>query len=569
LAIADMQKQASAMTLGNSLSPPQSSNSGEANSNMLSKGESLCPAIQSPSSRSVSYSAFWQNSEHSDRAPHRLESLVIHKNNKIQQMLTFDGCSELMRGSPLSTILRQGARVFGSSTGSASTYALSKPVERIGAFLSHNWSTPGYLKFLALSLHFNFGVAALLSLIMLAGLGTASVLGALPTMENKFHMYPVGFLCQTICIPFFICTMLGMRDIEQCFKDSSISTFLDVCCIDQTDADTKRRGIEKLGAFLKKSETVVVLFTEVYLLKLWTVYELASFLALHPAEKLAVVPVFKAKVFFWATIAMWLCFIVNVPFIKFVPFWQLRSVTSVSCIFAIVVLLRQWSRQKKVMRQRFRSFTVWNCLCANENDRPIVHENIAVLMRAMCDLPEDCSTDYALGEFNKLVHEHLSEALFTALGRLTFGYRHVALVTILVYGADAADELNALPKEGLGNLAIALDKLWRACFQLPIALAITEILASMHLHLSGVGNACWTLFISLLVTSALIGYDQLLFKLHEPPVEAVEIIILVLLNVTGVIVAIFVFGKGKWSLLGCIHKYRPVHSHSGVLADTE
>jgi len=314
---------------------------------------------------------------------------------------------------------------------------------------------------------------------------------------------------------------------------------------------------------------VVVLFTEVYLMKLWTVYELASFLSLHPAEKLAVVPVFKAKVFFCATIAMWVCFIVNVPFIAIVKFWQLRAFMAVSCIGAIVVLLRQWSRQKKAMRRRFRSFTVWNCLCANENDRPIVHENIAVLMRAMFDLPEDCSSDYALGEFNKLVHQDLAETLFTVLGRLTFGYKHMALVTILVYGADAVDELNALPKEGLGNLAIALDKLWRGCFQLPIGLALTEILASLKLDLSGVWNACWTVFISLLVTGGLIGYDQILYKLHQEPVQYRDIIILVLLNVTGAIASVFVFGNGKWSLPRCIQRCRTVHRQSDVVTERE
>jgi len=566
--VADLKQPTLATTVGNS-QPGCSMSSGcsstqETDSNMSHASTPPCNQIRRGACRSLSYYAFWQAP-----APHRLRSITINNNQMMQHMLSFDGCRDLIRGSPLSTILRRGARVFSSSTGSASTYALSQPVDHVGAFVSHNWSTPGYLKFLALSLHFNFNVAALLSLILLAGLGTASLLGALPTYENKFHPYPVGFVCQAVCVPFFICTVFCMRDIQHCFKDSSISTFLDVCCIDQTDADTKRRGIEKLGAFLKISKTVVVLFTEVYLKKLWTVYELASFLALHPSENLVVLPVFGAKVFFFATVVMWLSFIVNIPFVAIVRFWQLKSIFAAICIFVVVVLLREWARQKKAMRSRFRAFTVWNCDCANENDRPIVEKNIALLMQAMLGFPQDFSDDYALHEFHKLIHKSLPEALFPVLGRLTFRYRHTALVALLVYGADAADELNALPKEALGNLAIILDKVWRGCFQIPITIALIELLASLHLGFTGVKDVCWTIFITLLVTGVLIAYDQLLYWLHTPPVLALDIAVFVVFNVTGVIVALFVFGSGKCSLHACIERYRPVHWESDLPEETE
>ena len=59
----------------------------------------------------------------------------------------------------------------------------------------------------------------------------------------------------------------------------------------------QRQGIEKLAAFLRCSDEMVVIYTDVYLLKLWTVYEVASFLALSSVDKMTVVPVALAKLY--------------------------------------------------------------------------------------------------------------------------------------------------------------------------------------------------------------------------------------------------------------------------------
>merc|ERR1719353_1430690 len=70
------------------------------------------------------------------------------------------------------------------------------------------------------------------------------------------------------------------------------SVFLDKTCIHQTDTDLQAAGIRKLGAFLRKSRTMVVLYGEEYLQKLWTVYEIASFLTLSPGSPIAIIHVF-------------------------------------------------------------------------------------------------------------------------------------------------------------------------------------------------------------------------------------------------------------------------------------
>merc|ERR1740121_2482032 len=69
--------------------------------------------------------------------------------------------------------------------------------------------------------------------------------------------------------------------------------FLDKTCIHQTDLERQRRGILKLGAFLRSSKKMVAIYSDLYLTKLWTVYEIACFLALHPVSQLVVIPIYQ------------------------------------------------------------------------------------------------------------------------------------------------------------------------------------------------------------------------------------------------------------------------------------
>ena len=58
--------------------------------------------------------------------------------------------------------------------------------------------------------------------------------------------------------------------------------FLDKVCIHQTDTKLQKEGIAHLGMFLLFSGQLVVLQDDDYLERLWTVYELATFLSLQP-----------------------------------------------------------------------------------------------------------------------------------------------------------------------------------------------------------------------------------------------------------------------------------------------
>ncbi|CAE7410120.1 unnamed protein product [Symbiodinium sp. CCMP2456] len=59
--------------------------------------------------------------------------------------------------------------------------------------------------------------------------------------------------------------------------------FLDVVCIDQVNAKRKARALLSMGAFLKASRSMLILWDATYSDRLWTMFEVAAFL--HSREK--------------------------------------------------------------------------------------------------------------------------------------------------------------------------------------------------------------------------------------------------------------------------------------------
>lgn len=76
------------------------------------------------------------------------------------------------------------------------------------------------------------------------------------------------------------------------WRDQS-STFLDRMCINQSNTQLKSEGVASIGAFLRMSETMLVLWDVTYVKRLWCLFEVAAFIRSRPdSEKcdLAIVP---------------------------------------------------------------------------------------------------------------------------------------------------------------------------------------------------------------------------------------------------------------------------------------
>lgn len=152
-----------------------------------------------------------------------------------------------------------------------SQHTLSYPTTKIRTFWSHSWHGRAWKKYVTLLLFYH-GTAAL----TVASMGAAVVswlfsFEILPPLlqpgeeDTYFHCLwtkPVGLVLYCIVLLF------GRR---------SDPVFLDVICIDQQDQTEKAKGILSIGAFLKSSDSMLVLWDATFCDRLWCMFEIAAF----------------------------------------------------------------------------------------------------------------------------------------------------------------------------------------------------------------------------------------------------------------------------------------------------
>jgi len=206
----------------------------------------------------------------SQRSPEFLEELaVLHP--------------ELLRATTMRMVLRRFGSILRHSAGAASTFEMSKPVEVIAKFLSHSWSTPGWLKTIALMYHenvFRAMVSAFATAICLHGLEFVGAGVPMPLVgpsylvgETTMHQLRLDTHFVPPCLVFILVLIFG----QEVPGLAQSTCFLDKCCIHQTDQEKKMQGIQQLGGFLRSSHRMVILWQPEYFTRLWCVYELAAF----------------------------------------------------------------------------------------------------------------------------------------------------------------------------------------------------------------------------------------------------------------------------------------------------
>jgi hypothetical protein len=118
--------------------------------------------------------------------------------------------------------------------------------------------------------------------------------GFLPT----YHLLHFGWWspwCQVVGSGVFLLVLFCWQEVGRLSTCRGQLLFLDRACINQLDDDLKQRGIEHLAAFVYYSWSMLICYSDEYLQRLWTVYEVASFLMLHPGSALHVRHAFFAK----------------------------------------------------------------------------------------------------------------------------------------------------------------------------------------------------------------------------------------------------------------------------------
>ena len=186
---------------------------------------------------------------------------------------------EQLRGLTLVALLHGFGRLFAGGGKAArddpvGTFAHSRPVDSLDWFVSHSWSSPRVVKYLALLLCFNRRDAAVaasfatIAVFFVQALYYESLPRWLtfvgPNVYSDFAPVEISKGCTVIGCPVLLIGLFGAHRARQALGWKPVECFLDVACIPQADPAARARGISSLGALLDRSEGMLVLLDEEY-----------------------------------------------------------------------------------------------------------------------------------------------------------------------------------------------------------------------------------------------------------------------------------------------------------------
>lgn len=288
-------------------------------------------------------------------------------------------------------------------------------------FISHNWSVPRWKKFMALCMIWS-GKRVLVSCCLVQVVCFVLVCaGALPLTPMISGEGQMSIWCSSASFLTFFVVFLFSSDVLQILGLKGYRTFLDKVCVDQSDEDKKRQGIGAITAFLYHSDAMVVLYSEMYLTRLWTVYELTTFLALKPDAQILVQPVILGPLAVYFVLIQFL----RIPELLLLPAdleqlnpsdtpdmpWGLVFGLFITvdllgvCIGAI--FLRMWGSTRASMQQQIDQFSFESAACHDENDRVQILSAIKKIARQEGLVRDDAATKACIKSYEIIVRSIL------------------------------------------------------------------------------------------------------------------------------------------------------------------
>mmetsp|Transcript_80998 Transcript_80998/g.169101 ORF Transcript_80998/g.169101 Transcript_80998/m.169101 type:complete len:869 (+) Transcript_80998:240-2846(+) len=356
----------------------------------------------------------------------------------------------LLRGSTAASVLHRGGYVFGDQPCTTEYYDMSDRVPYLDMFVSHNWSTPRRSKFLMLCLHFNLGMAwlmASLAMIVPLVLQASGIwrVEAVVGWDSSVHARACG--CQAVGLVVFVVTLLTWHEVTLlCCRRRGPRLFLDKTCVHQTDVELKRQGIANIAAFLSHSASMIVLYSDQYLEKLWTVYEIASFSMLFPNGRLYLRPVILSTLTLTGislvTIIRWInqfthgyfqpvsdiiCGDRDDPVISDASCGScvgfiVHHILPLPFTLAMSMVCYQWAYQRSEILKKLRNFSCSDAKCQSEDDRHIVESNIAIFAVTFKFVPAGTRKADVLELFDAHVHSVLPQLLRSSFGKAGVPY---------------------------------------------------------------------------------------------------------------------------------------------------
>lgn len=351
---------------------------------------------------------------------------------------------------------------------------------------------------MALCLHYNFSIAFVSAVCAGVCVSAAIIIGALPLPypevdPSKEDVRFVPYATAVTAFVFQVVLHFGHEVVSR-----SCPVFLDKVCIHQTDESLKMQGISYLGLTIFYSRTMVILDSESYFERLWTVFEVASRLV-QGGGNMLFLPVNLPAAILLATVVLNMG---TVMFLFLVPF----STDTLPHIFIdafyviimaiVVIIMRMWAREQSARKTRLQTFSIRQTKCTVEADRILVEQGIARLIMDAELIQDDRSTDEALDEFDSMVREQLP----LAVERSSVTLPH-CLVLGLTFVGRGFDDLGRTIRSGHTWRKGLLYLLFAVCLGLvavPQWMILTERLTKCSLHFVGIAEKAFMMVVVIL-----------------------------------------------------------------------
>lgn len=205
--------------------------------------------------------------------------------------------------------------------------------------------------------------------------------------------------------------------------------FLDQVCINQKNPEQKAKGIMSIGAFLKYSKELLVVWDKTYAGRLWCLLELAAFLTSHeePGKKVTIRPTAMAPCILGFGVALWASTIHVILASEKIPADSLVVFLTRWFFFYIAAsYLREHYRNTESMLKELSDFTVRGAKCHCCNDGEACNSNV-------CDraIMSRCLRMWygSVDAFEATVRTRVRTMLYRQLGGVVFPYGWQVIVS--------------------------------------------------------------------------------------------------------------------------------------------
>eukprot|EP00437_Effrenium_voratum_P022584 CAMPEP_0181399144 /NCGR_PEP_ID=MMETSP1110-20121109/1429_1 /TAXON_ID=174948 /ORGANISM="Symbiodinium sp., Strain CCMP421" /LENGTH=557 /DNA_ID=CAMNT_0023521165 /DNA_START=105 /DNA_END=1779 /DNA_ORIENTATION=- len=321
---------------------------------------------------------------------------------------------EVLRATPEYRALQGCGRALRGNPDPMRLFALSQEVDVIDEFWSHSWHGESWKKILLLLVLKN-GKAAMAVGTLGASLAMFLFMaGILPGKYNAGRDYDALNSCWCVW------TGILLSSVTLAFWKTRKMVFLDRVCVNQVDEDEKCEAILSIGALLKSSQAMLVLWDTTYVERLWCVFELAAYIKSHGDGENRQ-PTIRPTLLGPCTCSVAVSTAVFMLVALMAPFDDPLLGVRVG-FFAAAALFRGFYRAIETTKEQMRNFSVQGAKCACCD---LGHTGEGALM--LCDrriVLSSCIDQWygSIDVFEESVQSVVREELARQLGQDAFPY---------------------------------------------------------------------------------------------------------------------------------------------------